>query len=132
MVLLYQLWLALSERKVMNKNRVNGSIVEKNGIWYARLYVTDENGKRKQIWRTTKLPVKNNKRKAEACLQDLIEQYSKECKTFYSEITVADYFELWLNDIKSEVRPNTYRNYKGNMEKHIIPYFREKVYDYRN
>ena len=29
MVLLYQLWLALSERKVMNKNRVNGSIVEK-------------------------------------------------------------------------------------------------------
>lgn len=58
MVLLYQLWLALSERKVMNKNRVNGSIVEKNGIWYARLYVTDENGKRKQIWRTTKLPVK--------------------------------------------------------------------------
>lgn len=126
MVLLYQLWLALSERKVMNKNRVNGSIVEKNGIWYARLYVTDENGKRKQIWRTTKLPVKNNKRKAEAFLQDLIEQYSKECKTFYSEITVADYFELWLNDIKSEVRPNTYRNYKGNMEKHIIPYFREK------
>lgn len=126
MVLLYQLWLALSERKVMNKNRVNGSIVEKNGTWYARLYVTDENGKRKQIWRTTKLPVKNNKRKAEAFLQDLIEQYSKECKTFYSEITVADYFELWLNDIKSEVRPNTYRNYKGNMEKHIIPYFREK------
>ena len=59
-------------------------------------------------------------------MQDLIEQYSKECKTFYSEITVADYFELWLNDIKSEVRPNTYRNYKGNMEKHIIPYFREK------
>ena len=52
----------------MNKNRVNGSIVEKNGIWYARLYVTDENGKRKQIWRTTKLPVKNNKRKAEAFL----------------------------------------------------------------
>ena len=44
MVLLYQLWLALSERKVMNKNRVNGSIVEKNGIWYARLYVTDEKG----------------------------------------------------------------------------------------
>ena len=44
MVLLYQLWLALSERKVMNKNRVNGSIVEKNGIWYARLYVTDANG----------------------------------------------------------------------------------------
>ena len=126
MVLLYQLWLALSERRKMNKNRVNGSIVEKNGIWYARLYVTDENGKRKQIWRTTKLPVKNNKRKAEAFLQELIDKYSKECRGFYSEITVADYFEMWLKDIKSEVRPNTYRSYKGNMEKHIIPYFREK------
>lgn len=32
-------------KEVMNKNRVNGSIVEKNEIWYARLYVTDENGK---------------------------------------------------------------------------------------
>lgn len=126
MVLLYQLWLALSERRNMNKNRVNGSIVEKNGTWYARLYVTDEKGKRKQIWRTTKLPVKNNKRKAEAFLQDLIEKYSKECRGFYSEFTVADYFEMWLKDIKSEVRPNTYRSYKGNMEKHIIPYFREK------
>ena len=117
----------------MNKNRVNGSIVEKNGIWYARLYVTDENGKRKQIWRTTKLPVKNNKRKAEAFLQDLIEQYSKECKTFYSEITVADYFELWLNDIKSEVRPNTLpklqRKYRKSILSHI---FVKKVYDYRN
>lgn len=126
MVLLYQLWLALSERRNMNKNRVNESIVEKNGTWYARLYVTDEKGKRKQIWRTTKLPVKNNKRKAEAFLQDLIEKYSKECRGFYSEFTVADYFEMWLKDIKSEVRPNTYRSYKGNMEKHIIPYFREK------
>lgn len=110
----------------MDKSRVNGSIVEKNGIWHARLYVTDENGKRKQIWRTTKLPVKNNKRKAEAFLQELIDKYSNECRGFYSEITVADYFELWLKDIKSEVRPNTYRSYKGNMEKHIIPYFREK------
>ena len=131
MVLLYQLWLALSERKVMNKNRVNGSIVEKNGTWYARLYVTNENGKRKQIWRTTKLPVKNNKRKAEAFLQDLIEQYSKECKTFYSEITVADYFELWLNDIKSEVRILT--EITKEIWKSILSHiFVKKVYDYRN
>ncbi|HBM98563.1 MAG TPA: hypothetical protein DD413_03980 [Ruminococcus sp.] len=36
---------------------------------------------------------------------------------------VADYFKKWLVAIKSEVRPNTYRSYKGNMENHIIPYF---------
>ena len=108
------------------KNRVTGNIVEKNGTWYARLYVTDKNGKRKQIWRTTGLPVKNNKRKAMAFLQELIERFSGECREFYSDISVADYFELWLKDIKSQVRPNTYRSYKGNMDKHIIPYFREK------
>lgn len=28
-----------------------------------------------------------------------------------------------MSEIKEQVRPNTYRGYKGNMEKHIIPYF---------
>lgn len=40
-----------------------------------------------------------------------------------SNIKVADYFKKWLVAIKSEVRPNTYRSYKGNMENHIIPCF---------
>ena len=80
MVLLYQLWLALSERKVMNKNRVNGSIVEKNEIWYARLYVTDENGKRKQIWRTTKLPVKNKRERQKRFCKILLNSTARSVK----------------------------------------------------
>lgn len=29
-----------------------------------------------------------------------------------------------VSEIKDQVRPNIYRNYKGNMENHIIPYFK--------
>lgn len=108
------------------RKKATGSLVEKNGYWYARLSVKTDAGKYKQIWRTTKLPVKNNKRKAEAFLKELLDDYNSENGSIYSEITVAEYFEIWLRDIKSDVRHNTYRSYKSNMENHIIPYFKDK------
>lgn len=41
----------------------------------------------------------------------------------YSKITVAEYFLQWLDEIKAEVKANTYRSYHANMTNHIIPYF---------
>lgn len=117
----------LSERSIMNsQKKATGNLVVKNGYWHARLLIKTEDGEYKQIWRTTKLPVKNNKRKAKAFLQELIDAYNSENGCFYSNMTVAEYFTLWLKIIKEEVRANTYRTYKGNMENHIIPYFQEK------
>ena len=117
----------LSERSIMNNHKkATGSLIEKNGYWYARLSVKTEDGKYKQIWRTTKLTIKNNKRKAEAFLKDLVDSYNAENGCFYSGITVAEYFEIWLREIRSEVRDNTYRGYKNNMMNHIIPYFKDK------
>ena len=43
----------------------------------------------------------------------------------YSTLTVADYFTQWLDEIKQEVKENTYRSYYGNMTNHIIPYFHQ-------
>ena len=57
-------------------------------------------------------------------LKQLCVEYDNKNLNFYSDITVADYFTKWLLSIKSEVRPNTYRGYKGNMENHIILYFK--------
>ena len=85
----------------------------------------DSNGKRIQKSHPTGLLVKNNKRKAEQFLKQLCVEYDNKNLNFYSNIKVADYFEKWLLSIKEEVRPNTYRSYKGNMENHIIPYFRK-------
>lgn len=105
---------------------VTGSLQVKNGIYYAVLNLKDENGKRKQKWISTGLPIKGNKRRAEKILRDKIQEWDNKIVEYYSSISVAEYFEKWLAEIKSEVRPNTYRNYKGNMENHIIPYFKKK------
>ena len=54
---------------------MTGSLQEKRGKFYAVLNFRDEEGKRKQKWFPLDLPIKGNKRKAEAMLRDLLNQY---------------------------------------------------------
>lgn len=102
---------------------VTGSIQIKNGKYQVVLNLEDENGKRKQKWISTGLPVRGNKKAAEAFLHDELSKWNRHSGVV-SNMLVADYFEHWLGTIKDEVRPNTYRGYYGNMTNHIIPYFR--------
>lgn len=102
-----------------------GYLRERNGRYYVILNLYDSSGKRIQKSHPTGLVVKNNKRKAEQILKQLCVEYDNKNLNFYSNIKVSDYFEKWLVAIKVDVRPNTYRSYKGNMENHIIPYFRK-------
>lgn len=104
---------------------VTGSVQIKDGKYYAVLNLKNENGKRKQKWISTGLPIRGNKKKAEKFLSEKIAEYDKK-NVKYSDLTVAEYFENWLSEIKSEVKPNTYRNYHANMVNHIIPYFKNK------
>lgn len=104
---------------------ITGSIQPKNGKWQMVINMPMSNGKTKQKWRSTGLPVKGNKRKAQNMLDKQLAELNK-YDVPYNEITVAEYFVDWLKAIKIEVKPNTYRNYCGNMNNHIIPYFREK------
>lgn len=101
-----------------------GYLRERNGRYYVILNLYDSMGKRIQKSHPTGLVVKNNKRKAEQILKQLCVEYDNKNLNFYSDIKFADYLEKWLVAIKDEVRPNTYRSYKGNMQNHIIPYFR--------
>ena len=106
---------------------ITGSVQQKNGKWYAVLNLKDINGKRKPKWIPTGLTVRGNKKKAEAFLEQQINKFSGNVTDGNAaDVLLADYFERWLPRIKDKVRPNTYRAYKGNMENHIIPYFREK------
>lgn len=102
-----------------------GSIQTKGGKYYAVINIQNANGKRKQKWINTGLPVRGNKKKAEKFLEQQIGKYSTNCLQS-SDILFADYLESWLVKIEDGVRKNTYRSYKGNMENHIIPYFKEK------
>lgn len=104
---------------------VTGSVQTKNGTYYVVLYLHDASGKRKPKWINTKLPLKDNKRKAERMLVDMLAEWNSK-QVPASDLTVAGYFEQWLIDIKPKVRRNTYNAYRGNMKNHIIPYFHEK------
>ena len=58
------------------KNRpVTGSLKERNGKYTAVINAYDENGKRQQKYHALGIPVKGNKRKAEAALQEILRQY---------------------------------------------------------
>ena len=103
---------------------VTGSVQEKYGKYYAVLNFRDKHGNRKQKWICSNLPVKGNKKRAEEFLRQQLSIFDGR-RLYYSDMTVDEYFEAWLEDIREEVKPNTYLNYKGNMENHIIPYFRE-------
>ena len=54
---------------------ITGFVTTKNGKYYAVLNLHDENGKRKQKWFSTDLPLRGNKRNAEKILRDLIDEW---------------------------------------------------------
>ena len=104
---------------------ITGSIQQKNNRYHMVINMPMANGKTKQKWEATGLPVRGNKKKAMKMLTDRLTELNKGCAPYY-ELTVAEYFTGWLKEIEKEVRPNTYRSYYGNMVNHIIPYFEKK------
>lgn len=98
---------------------VAGHLQEKKGLYYIVLNFMDENGKRKPKWIATGLPVKGNKRKAEALLRAEQQKYeSGEVKSqLGAEMLFADYMLYWLKSIKGDVDVTTYSGYEGNVKK---------------
>lgn len=60
----------------MKQREITGSLFERNGKYTAILNLYDENGKRKQKSIALGIPVKGNKRKAQARLEELKREYS--------------------------------------------------------
>ena len=54
---------------------VRGHLREKKGYFYAVISYGDAEGKRKQKWIATHLPVNKNKRRAEAVLKELLDNF---------------------------------------------------------
>lgn len=105
---------------------VAGHLQEKNGYFYMVLNFLDNNGKRKPRWISTGLPVKGNKRKAEAMLNAERQKYNSECETPVKETPFSDYMLYWLSVIKPNVEENTYSGYESNVTRVIVPYFKAK------
>ena len=111
-----------------------GHLQEKYGLYYIVLSYKDESGKRHTPWFPTKLPVKGNKKRAEAMLLDMRQNYippSTVVKTeppieAQNDLTFSDFLQQWLCVAKSTVMLTTYASYAGLLKSSILPYFAER------
>lgn len=98
----------------------------KSDRYYAVVNYKDGAGYR-QKWISLGLPVKNNKRKAEAMLDEIKEQYSEGDEGHENHIEgdtlFTEYIERWLYRKKGCVELSTWEGYQIYAERHIIPYF---------
>lgn len=109
---------------------VAGHLQEKNGFFYIVLNCKDSNGKRKTKWEATGLPVKKNKKKADALLQErrrtFVPPTSPSEVRLDNDILFADFMLKWLEIAKSSVQITTYASYQGMIQGVIEPYFRKE------
>ena len=104
---------------------MTGSVHIRNKTWSIKLSYKDNTGKWKSKWVVTKHPNKGNKKKAEAEIPALIEQYQylENGDVDGSRVLFVDSAKQWLASKQGKVRKSTYEGLKIYVNKHIIPYF---------
>lgn len=116
---------------------VAGHLRERGGYYHIVLSYTDENGKRKTPSRATGLPVKGNKKRAEAMLQKarmekeielqkLLKEKDLCCENLPSEIPFTVFLSDWLDMMQSSVEEVTHASYTMAIKHKVIPYFNQK------
>ena len=116
---------------------VAGHLREKRGIYHMILSYTDEYGKRRTPSKSTGLPVKGNKKRAEAMLNDWRREVEEELERRTEEgvlihpdhprdIRFTQFLLDWLEMMKNSVEVTTYASYAMGIKSKIIPYFDER------
>ena len=106
-----------------------GHLQIKNDYYYMVLSYLDANGKRKQPWFPTGLPIKNNKKRAEKMLLELRQSFvppagKKDNGELFADMLFADYMELWLEIVEGSIERTTFASYTQMVKGKIVPYFR--------
>ena len=107
-----------------------GHLQIKNDYYYMVLSYLDANGKRKQPWFPTGLPIKNNKKRAEKMLLELRQTYvppaeHKSNGELSADMLFADFMELWLGVVRNSIEKTTFSSYTQMVKGKIAPYFRK-------
>ncbi len=113
---------------------VAGHLREKDGYYHIVLSFVDENGVRKTPSRSTRLPVKGNKKRAEEMLQQAREEMDEQLQrrfrykesgmtTLPEELLFSDFMRDWVDMMKASLEPGTYSSYCLSVKNRIIPYF---------
>ena len=123
---------------------VAGHLREKRGYFHIVLSYTDENGKRQTPSKTTGLPVKGNKKRAEAMLMEARQSKELELKKLQEEkeakendtpqnpnpqdeakIPFTTFMLDWLEMMKPNLDKPTYASYSFCIKSKIVVYFDE-------
>ncbi len=114
---------------------VAGHLREKRGIYHLVLSYVDKDGKRQTPTKSTGLPVKGNKKRAEAMLQEFRKETEAELaqqkkaqkrKPKPADILFTQFMLDWLEMMKNSVEITTYASYSAGIKKKINPYFDQR------
>jgi integrase len=100
---------------------------ERNDTYHVLIVWYDETGKRKQTSITTGLSISgHNKRKAEARMKELLEEFERTHATRSTEELFSDYLLKWVELTKHEIAESTYSSHKRTIKNSICPWFKER------
>lgn len=105
---------------------MTGSLQEKNGKFYAVLNFKKQDGTRTQKWINLNLPVRGNKRNAEAMLRDLLVQYQGIESIEPISMLLAQHIANWIEYDRPHITVTTYNQYVNMLTIHIAPYFNSR------
>jgi len=94
-----------------------GCLYERSGKWQMRIFHY-EDGQRKAETKSTRLPIKGNKKKAQAMLNDWLEELNAQGPSF-AEIGFYDYLLEWLESYKHAIENITYAGYKDIITRYV-------------
>lgn len=114
----------------IKSREITGSLAERNGRYTAILNLYDEDGKRHQKSVALGIPVKGNKRKAQARLEELKREYSTGAvgieKAGLESPMFADFLRDWLKATAPTIERTTYQSYAGMIDARLETFFRER------
>ena len=105
---------------------MTGSLQIKNDKFYAVLNFRNQDGKRTQKWISLNLPVKGNKRKAEAVLNQLLIDYQGIESVEPMNTLLSQHIANWMESNRPNIAVTTYNQYMNMLKLHIGPYFDQK------
>lgn len=77
----------------------------------------------KQKWIALGIPAKNNKRRAEAMLDEIKREYEERYSTPAGDMMFVTYARQWLERKKTCTELSTWEGYQIYVDRHIVPYF---------
>ena len=139
----------------MKRKDINVYIRDKKGYYYAVIVYKNAQGKRKEKWFPTKLPIRGNKKKAEAIADQILEEFEipaedlclkekstklgKNCiaNATLDDLTQSQVANLLFSDYiikylpltrkrRRKIEDTTYSGYEANVKSVVAPYFAKK------